>query len=72
MAAATSSLPVPLSPSMSTGESVTATLPMISLTRSIGTEVPISSLTVSSSPSRARRVWISPRRNLRSIIRDIR
>jgi len=45
MAAATSSLPVPLSPSISTGESVTATLPMMSLALAITCEEPISSLT---------------------------
>src|SRR2546425_1882432 len=59
IAAATSSLPVPLSPSMNTGESVGATLAMISLTRCMGGELPTSSLTVSSSPRRARSEWRS-------------
>ena len=72
MAAATSSLPVPLSPSIRTGESVTATLEMTSLTCCIGPEEPTISLTVSSSPSRARSVWTSPRRKRRSIIRAMR
>ena len=72
IAAATSSLPVPLSPSMRTGESVTATLPMMSLTLAIEAEDPTSSLTASSSPRRARRVWSSPRRNRRSIMRAMR
>ena len=61
MAAATSSLPVPLSPSMSTGESVTATLAMMSLTPCIGPEEPTISLTVSSSPEPgSKRVDLAP------------
>jgi hypothetical protein len=72
MAAATSSLPVPLSPSMSTAESLAATLLMMAFTRSIGAEFPISSLTVSSSPSRARSECTSPRRKRRSTRRVMR
>ena len=72
IAAATSSLPVPLSPSISTGESVVATLPMISFTRCMGDALPTSSLTLSSSPRRARSDWTSPLRNLRSVTRAIR
>ena len=72
IAEATSSLPVPLSPSIRTGESDSATRSTSSFTRAICGEVPTSSLTASASPSRVRSVrtsWLRKRFSRSRVIR---